>query len=179
MAAHCATGVCHGGGHSRKRVIPYLSLLIACQILYSPCSKFLCTGGSLKAMPLISMLCFVCRYEPPSTGLVLRDTEEGGLISKPERFQELAHISKQRHLDGVYFWIPVAPPGYSVIGCIAGKSSHPDEDVVESIRCVRNDLVCSANFSDSCLWTTRSLKPGQQQLSVWPVENEVRGFLII
>jgi vacuolar protein sorting-associated protein 13A/C len=125
-----------------------------------------------------SVFAFVYRYEPPSTGLVLRDTEEGGLISKPERFQELAHISKQRHLDGVYFWIPVPPPGYSVIGCIAGKSSHPDKDVMESIRCVRNDLVSSANFAESSLWTTRSLKAGQQQLSIWPVGNEVRKFLL-
>lgn len=122
------------------------------------------------------MLWFVCRYEPPSTGLVLRDTEEGGLISKAERFQELAHISKQRHLDGVYFWIPVAPPGFSVLGCIAGKSSSPDKDVMESIRCVRNDLVSSANFVDSCLWSTKTLKSRQQQLSIWPVENEVRFF---
>jgi len=110
---------------------------------------------------------------------VLRDTEEGGLISKPERFQELAHISKQRHLVGVYFWIPVAPPGYSVMGCIAGKSSNPDEDVVDSIRCVRNDLVSGANFVGSSLWSTRTLKPGQQQLSIWPVENEVKYFSII
>ncbi|KAG0557949.1 hypothetical protein KC19_11G167800 [Ceratodon purpureus] len=117
-------------------------------------------------------------YEPPSTGLVLRDTEEGGLISRPERFRELAHISKQRHLDGVYFWIPVPPPGYSAIGCIAGKSSRPDKDVMESIRCVRNDLVSSANFAESSLWTTRSLKAGQQQLSIWTVENEARSFFV-
>jgi len=103
---------------------------------------------------------------------VLRDTGEG-LISKPERFQELAHISKQRRLDGVYFWMPVPPPGYSVLGCIAGKSPRPDKDAMESIRCVRNDLVSSANFSVSSLWTTRYLEPRQQQLSIWPVENEV------
>ncbi|KAG0604101.1 hypothetical protein M758_10G145000 [Ceratodon purpureus] len=117
-------------------------------------------------------------YEPPSTGLVLRDTEEGGLISKAERFQELGHISKQRHLDGVYFWIPVAPPGYSVLGCIAGKSSSPDKDVMESIRCVRNDLVSSANFVDSSLWSTKALKSRQQQLSIWPVENEANTFFV-
>lgn len=110
---------------------------------------------------------------------MLRDTEEGGLISKPERFQELAHISKQKHLDGVNFWIPVPPPGYSVIGCIAGKSSRPDKDVTESIRCVRNDLVSSANFSVSSLWTTRYLEPRQQQLSIWPVENEVHMYEIL
>lgn len=118
----------------------------------------------------------MCRYEPPSTGLVLRDTKEGGLMCEPERFQELAHISKEKHLDGVYFWIPVAPPGYSVIGCIAGKSSRPDKDAVESIRCVRNDLVSKANFSVSSLWTTMHLDRKQQQMSIWPVENEVTVF---
>lgn len=120
----------------------------------------------------------VCRYEPPSTGLVLRDTDEG-LIRKPERFQELAHISKQRHLDCVYFWIPIPPPGYSAMGCIAGKSPRPDKDVMESIRCVRNDLVSSSNFSVSSLWTTRYLEPRQQHLSIWPVENEVNVLEVI
>lgn len=134
---------------------------------------------SKKSLPLISMMCSGCRHEPPSTGLVLRDTEEGGLLRKPERFQELAHISKQRHLEPVYFWVPVPPPGYSAIGCVAGKNSRPDKEVVESIRCVRNDLVTGANFVESSIWDTRSFKSGQQQqLSIWPVDNEVKIFLL-
>ncbi|XP_024403056.1 uncharacterized protein [Physcomitrium patens] len=117
-------------------------------------------------------------YDPPVTGLVLRDTEEGGLFSKPERFQELARISKQRHVNGVYFWNPVPPPGYSAIGCIAGKSSRPDKDVMRSIRCVRNDLVSHANFSESSPWSTKYLKSGQQPMSIWLVENEAQTFLV-
>lgn len=115
----------------------------------------------------------MCSYEPPSTSLVLRDTEEGGLITKPEDFQDMGHLSKQRHFEGVTFWEPVAPPGYKTVGCIAGKGSQPDKDAIESIRCVRNDLVVGVKFADSSIWNTRSLKHGNQQLSIWPVENEV------
>ncbi len=126
------------------------------------------------------MTFLACSYEPPSIGLVLNDTLEGGLLAKPLRFQERGQISKRRGMEGVSFWYPVAPPGYVAMGCIASKSSVPEPDGANHVCCVRNELVTRVNFTAHSIWDSSTLRHGNEELSIWPVENEVIvGHLII
>jgi vacuolar protein sorting-associated protein 13A/C len=119
------------------------------------------------------MTFLACSYEPPSIGLVLNDTLEGGLLAKPLRFQEQGQISKPRGMEGVSFWYPVALPGYIAMGCIASKSSVPKPDGANHVCCVHNELVAHVNFTIHSIWDISTLRYGNEKLGIWPVENEV------
>jgi hypothetical protein len=114
-----------------------------------------------------------CSYEPPSIGLVLNDTLEGGLLVKLIQFQERGQISKRRSMEGVSFWYPVAPPRCIAMGCIASKSSVPEPDGANHVCCVCNELVMHVNFTAHSTWDSSTLQYGNEELSIWPVENEV------
>jgi vacuolar protein sorting-associated protein 13A/C len=110
------------------------------------------------------------RYKPPSMGLVLWDANEdgdGGLFAKPEKFEKQGYLK-----DDIAFWLPVAPSGYVSLGCVASRSSSPDKDLQNIVRCVRSDLVMGTTFA-SCIADTSSIKHRAAELSIWPVENKV------
>ncbi|CAM6084054.1 unnamed protein product [Calypogeia fissa] len=115
-------------------------------------------------------------YEPPSIGLVLHDAVERGLLSKPERFMDRGQLPRRRGVGAVSFWLPLAPPGYVALGCVAGTGSSPDPDNL--VRCVRSDLVIGSNFSAPSLWETSDTKLRDVELSIWQVENQASSFLV-
>ncbi len=115
-----------------------------------------------------------CSYEPPSIGLVLNDTLQGGLLAKPLKFQERGQITKQRGMEeGVPIWYPVALPGYVAMGCIASKSSAPEPNGANHVCYVCNELVTCLNFTVHSIWDSSTLRYGNEELSMWFVENEV------
>lgn len=46
-------------------------------------------------------------------------------------------------------WMPVAPPGYVALGCVAERGASPPS--LSSIRCIRSDMVTSGSLSD-CIY---------------------------
>lgn len=76
----------------------------------------------------------------------------------------------------VSFWFPVAPVNYVAMGCIASTTSNSPPEAINFVRCVRKDLVIGANFSSSSLWDSTCMKSGNDELRIWPVENEVTVF---
>jgi vacuolar protein sorting-associated protein 13A/C len=73
----------------------------------------------------------------------------------------------------VSFWYPVALLGYIAMGCIASKSSVPEPDGANHVCCVHNELVAHVNFTAHSIWDSSTLRYGNEELSIWPVENEV------
>jgi vacuolar protein sorting-associated protein 13A/C len=46
-------------------------------------------------------------------------------------------------------WMPVAPPGYIALGCVAERGVSPPS--LSTIRCIRSDMVTSGSLSD-CIY---------------------------
>ena len=46
-------------------------------------------------------------------------------------------------------WMPIAPIGYTVLGCIAQIGKAPPSNCI--VNCIRSDLLTSAMFSD-CIY---------------------------
>ncbi len=71
------------------------------------------------------------------------------------------------------FWYPMALPGYVAMGCIASKSSVPEPNGTNHVCYVCNKLVTRLNFTTHNIWDSSILRYGNEELSIWPVENEV------
>lgn len=46
-------------------------------------------------------------------------------------------------------WMPIAPPGYVALGCVAERGPSPPS--LSSVRCIRSDMVTSGSLSD-CIY---------------------------
>ncbi|XP_059076567.1 uncharacterized protein LOC131042467 isoform X2 [Cryptomeria japonica] len=109
--------------------------------------------------------------DPPGLGVVLRD-DDSRRLGKPTGFKKLQMSGK--NVDDLFIWIPIAPPGYVSLGCIASRlgTSAP----ADSFRCVRMDLVNQANMSKKAVWSFSGLK-GSRDCSLWRVENQASTFI--
>ncbi|XP_068635813.1 uncharacterized protein [Aristolochia californica] len=116
-------------------------------------------------------------YEPPNTSIVLHDSEDATLLKPPADFQLMGKVKKQRGIESISFWLPVAPPGFVSLGCIACKSMPRLSDF-NALRCIRTDMVTRDHFSEESLWDTSSSKLSGDPVSMWTVDNDVGTFLI-
>lgn len=79
-----------------------------------------------------------------------------GRVRKPIGFQLIGLFSSFQGLeeDGVQYdthndcslWIPIAPPGYSTLGCVANIGREPPPNHI--VYCIRSDLITLTEFSD-------------------------------
>lgn len=83
-----------------------------------------------------------------------------GRAKKPVRF-ELIWSSDQANGDDAKnkddlsmccIWMPIAPPGYVALGCVAERGTAPPSSSV--VHCVHKDLVTSASISDCILYSS-------------------------
>ncbi|KAI5072395.1 hypothetical protein GOP47_0012501 [Adiantum capillus-veneris] len=116
-------------------------------------------------------------YEPPSAGLVFRNQHEGLLLKKPSDFVSSGHIKKQRAFNELFIWFPLAPPGYTALGCVATESEKIDPDIVASFECIRNDSVVQSHYVGKT-WSNERSKRMDEILSVWSVGNELGTFIV-
>ncbi|KAL2613699.1 hypothetical protein R1flu_025391 [Riccia fluitans] len=83
--------------------------------------------------------------------------------------------SSSDNTDTWSVWLPIAPPGYSAVGCAVERGATPP--VLSIVHCIRSDLVTSGSITD-CIY---SLAPGNREdhktgCSFWRVENAVGSF---
>lgn len=114
------------------------------------------------------VLLFFVRLEPPALGIIFR-TGNLEISAKPVQFTKVAHIVR-KSLDEVFFWYPIAPPGYASLGCIVSRIDEPPP--LDSFCCPRMDLVHQANILEVPISRSLSSK-GSQCWSIWKVENQV------
>ncbi|KAE9455056.1 hypothetical protein C3L33_13039, partial [Rhododendron williamsianum] len=116
--------------------------------------------------------CVTEGLEPPALGIIFR-TGNLEISAKPVQFTKVAHIVR-KSLDEVFFWYPIAPPGYASLGCIVSRIDEPPP--LDSFCCPRMDLVHQANILEVPISRSLSSK-GSQCWSIWKVENQACTFL--
>ncbi|KAK4798434.1 hypothetical protein SAY86_030760 [Trapa natans] len=116
--------------------------------------------------------CITEGLEPPALGIVFK-ADNTEIAEKPVQFTKVAQIVG-RGFDEIFFWYPVAPPGYVTMGCVVSRSEDPPSP--DLFCCPRMDLVKQANIFE--LPSSRSSSSRAAQCwSIWRVENQACTFL--
>ncbi|KAM1215633.1 hypothetical protein ACFX13_012262 [Malus domestica] len=116
--------------------------------------------------------CITEGLEPPAVGIIFK-ADDPEVSAKPVQFTKVAHIVG-KGFDEVFFWYPLAPPGYASLGCIVSRTG--EAPCVDIICCPRIDFVNQANILEAPI--SRSLtSKGSQCWSVWRVENQASTLL--
>ncbi|KAJ7955294.1 calcium-dependent lipid-binding family protein [Quillaja saponaria] len=116
--------------------------------------------------------CIIEGLEPPALGILFKN-DNPDISAKPVQFTKVAHILA-KGIDEVFFWYPIAPPGYASLGCVVSKTD--EAPLMDLFCCPRMDLVSQANMLDVPLSRSSSLK-ASQCWSIWKVENQACTFL--
>ncbi|CAI0626123.1 unnamed protein product [Linum tenue] len=120
---------------------------------------------------------FICTFsylclEAPALGIIFKaDSTE--FASKPVQFTKVSHIMG-KGIDEVFFWYPIAPPGYAALGCIVTRVDEPPS--ANSFCCPRMDLVNQANIIEVPVSRSSNSK-ASQCWTIWRVENQACTFL--
>lgn len=116
--------------------------------------------------------CITEGLEPPAVGIVFK-ADDPEVSAKPVQFTKVAHVVG-KGLDEVFFWYPLAPPGYASLGCIVSRMD--EAPCVDTFCCPRMDLVNQANILEVPI-SRSSTSKGSQCWSIWRVENQASTFL--
>ncbi|XP_038986983.1 uncharacterized protein LOC103722332 isoform X2 [Phoenix dactylifera] len=125
--------------------------------------------------------CVTSRSIPPSQ-VVIAVSNTYGRVRKPLGFKLIGVLSNFQESGGTLsnsdnecsIWMPIPPPGYSAVGCVAHGGSQPPPNHI--VYCLRSDLVTSANFSD-CIYYVPSNPRALSGYSIWRIDNVVGSFL--
>ncbi|KAI7993232.1 putative vacuolar protein sorting-associated protein 13A [Camellia lanceoleosa] len=126
--------------------------------------------------------CVTSRPIPPSQA-VLAVSNTYGRVRKPLGFKLIGLFSDIQGLEagegqsdvdgGCSLWIPVAPPGYLALGCVAHKGSHPPPNHI--VHCIRSDLVTFTTYSE-CIFSASSNRCFTYGFSIWRSDNVLGSF---
>ncbi|XP_022721975.1 uncharacterized protein LOC111279261 isoform X3 [Durio zibethinus] len=116
--------------------------------------------------------CIMEGLEPPALGIIFK-SDDPEISAKPVQFTQVAHITG-KGFDEVFFWYPIAPPGYASLGCIVSRTDEPP--CTDLFCCPRMDLVNPANILEVPISRSSSSK-ASLCWSIWKVENQACTFL--
>ncbi|KAL1372338.1 hypothetical protein AAHE18_01G196400 [Arachis hypogaea] len=126
--------------------------------------------------------CVTSRPIPPSQA-VMAVSNTYGRVRKPVDFYLIGSLLKILGHDGpdghsisgsdCSLWMPIPPPGYVALGCVAHTGNQPPPKHV--VHCLRSDLVTSAEYSD-CLHNIPSNEQFTSVFSIWRLDNAVGSF---
>ncbi|ESR32528.1 hypothetical protein CICLE_v10004114mg [Citrus x clementina] len=118
--------------------------------------------------------CVTSRSIPPSHA-VMAVNNTYGRVRKPIGFNFIGFLSDALGIEGhsdVNFdcslWMPVAPPGYIAMGCVAHVGNQPPPNHI--VYCLRSDLVTSTTFSE-CIFSAPSSPGFASGFSIWRMDN--------
>ncbi|XP_052204938.1 uncharacterized protein LOC127809843 isoform X2 [Diospyros lotus] len=125
--------------------------------------------------------CVTSRPIPPSHS-VMAVSNTYGRVRKPLAFKHIGLLDGkgsrggegQSDIEtGYSLWIPVAPPGYLALGCVAYKGSQPPPNHI--VYCIRSDLVTLTMYSE-CIYTASSNPCFVNGFSIWRLDNVLGSF---
>ncbi|XP_043726204.1 uncharacterized protein LOC122672780 isoform X2 [Telopea speciosissima] len=125
--------------------------------------------------------CVTSRPIPPSQA-VMAVGNTYGRVRKPLSFKFIGLFSDIYGLEvGAQFddvgdcslWLPIAPPGYSTLGCVAYMGNEPPPTHI--VYCLRSDLVTSTVYSE-CIFSIPSNPRFSSGFSIWRLDNVVGSF---
>lgn len=106
-----------------------------------------------------------------------------GRVRKPIGFNLIGLFSRIQGFDrgeghsdldsDCSLWMPVAPPGYTALGCVAHIGNQPPPSHV--VYCIRSDLVTSTMFTE-CILNAPSNSCIANGFSIWRLDNVVGTF---
>ncbi|WP_339544923.1 Vps62-related protein [Pseudomonas sp. RA_35y_Pfl2_P32] len=102
----------------------------------------------------------VCEGQPPSPG-----ANQDKALSKPDDFEQVWKDKGSGAKTDCSIWRPVAPQGYVALGLVCADGL--DKPSVNSVRCVRADLVVAASI-DTMIWSDKGSR-AKQDFSAWNV----------
>lgn len=119
---------------------------------------------------------------PPSQA-VLAISNTYGRVRKPVGFNLIGFFSHILGLEGVdghsdvdsdcSLWMPVPPPGYTSMGCVANIGKYPPPN--HAVYCLRSDLVTSTTYSE-CMLSASSNQRFTSGFSIWRLDNVIGSF---
>ncbi|KAL0925485.1 hypothetical protein M5K25_003821 [Dendrobium thyrsiflorum] len=125
--------------------------------------------------------CVTSRPVPP-TQVVVAVSNAYGRVRKPlgfklvglfSNFEELIGGSQSDSNADCSIWMPIPPPGYTAVGCVAQVGSQPPSNHV--VYCLRSDLVTSTTYSD-CIFYVPPQPRALSGFSIWHVDNVLGSF---
>ncbi|KAI4335042.1 hypothetical protein L6164_013726 [Bauhinia variegata] len=116
--------------------------------------------------------CITEGLEPPALGIIFKN-DNPDISAKPVQFTKVAHILA-KGIEEVFFWYPIAPPGYVSLGCAVSKTDEAPR--ADFFCCPRMDLVSQAYIHEVPL-SRSSGSRSPQCWSIWKVENQACTFL--
>lgn len=116
--------------------------------------------------------CITEGLEPPALGIIFK-ADNPEVSAKPVQFTKVAHIVG-KGFDEVFFWYPIAPPGYASLGCMVSRTDESPS--IDTLCCPRMDLVNQASILEAPISRSSSSK-ASQCWSIWKVENQACTFL--
>lgn len=122
------------------------------------------------------------RSIPPSQA-VMAVSSTYGRVRKPLGFELIGLFSGVQQWEGLEghfdingdcsLWIPIAPQGYTALGCVAHKGNQPPPTHI--VHCVRSDLVTSTTYSE-CIFSTSANSSFLSGFSIWRLDNVLGSF---
>ncbi|KAK9670363.1 hypothetical protein RND81_13G196500 [Saponaria officinalis] len=126
--------------------------------------------------------CVTSRSIPPSEAM-MAVSNTYGRVRKPVGFKLVGLLSEildfdktEGMLDGkreCSLWLPVAPPGYIALGCVANTGDQPPPNHI--VFCLRADLVTSTTFSE-CLYNVPCNRHFPSGFSIWRADTILGSF---
>ncbi|XP_047948182.1 uncharacterized protein LOC125194160 isoform X1 [Salvia hispanica] len=126
--------------------------------------------------------CVTSRPSPPSQS-VLAVSNAYDRVRKPLGFKLVASFSSiQGQQTGEVpsdidndcsLWLPISPPGYLALGCVAHVGSQPPPNHI--VHCVRSDLVTSTTAFE-CLLNSPANHIFESGFSIWRLDNCLGSF---
>ncbi|KAF9594340.1 hypothetical protein IFM89_030469 [Coptis chinensis] len=126
--------------------------------------------------------CVTSRPIPPSQA-VMAVSNMYGRVRKPLGFKLIGLFSSIQALEGdrgqsevdgdCSLWLPVPPPGYCALGCVAHIGSQPPPNHI--VYCIRSDLVAETAHTE-CMLSVPSNSRFLSGFSIWRLDNVAGSF---
>ncbi|KAJ8532740.1 hypothetical protein K7X08_015629 [Anisodus acutangulus] len=122
--------------------------------------------------------CVTSRPNPPSQAVVAVSNMYGR-VRKPLGFRMVGLFSdiqgseKAQDVDDCSLWLPIAPPGYVTMGCVAHIGTQPPPNHI--VHCIRSDLVTSTKLLE-CIFSAAANTTFTSGYSIWRLDNALGSF---
>ncbi|UQS14486.1 Vps62-related protein [Pseudomonas sp. HS6] len=94
------------------------------------------------------------------------ETPAGKALSRPIDYEKVWRDSSSGAAADCTVWRPIPPSGYVALGVVC--SNGRDKPLLNTVRCVRSDLVVAANLGD-LIWSDKG-SGARQNFSAWHID---------
>ncbi|XP_075085926.1 uncharacterized protein LOC107782497 [Nicotiana tabacum] len=122
--------------------------------------------------------CVTSRPNPPSQAVVAVSNTYGR-VRKPLGFRliglfsDIQESEEAQDADDCSLWLPIAPPGYVTMGCVAHVGTQPPPNHI--VHCIRSDLVTSTMLLE-CIFSIAANTAFTSGFSIWRLDNALGSF---